>query len=563
VGARLDAAATDTGSPSDSPKATDGAPTDDAAMAPDGPAPPGSIRLVGGRARLVGQLANACSNEVPASGNGHRWCAFSLPARIIGKTELWVVDVTSAAAGAVKCDGSDPGCLRLADDLWTAQPMGNVPKNPSTHRFEGDTLIFHASANMDVSEYKGPIFAWRPGWNAAKQISGSAGFTCSTSGGAYLCMENLTDLMVTPFQFDLTGGVLAGNGPVKLGRITPARPGTMSSQWRMAISRGGDTLAWSTGGTTLAEPEKLFAIKVADLPDVTRTQTVAARVSRWALSADGVKVYYLRDYNYPALGGDPSGTLAMADFPSGGNEVVLAPMVASLQALSSAPGVDGGIGFLDGLKAGLATFKLLRDRSRPTEITTVVQGIPGTTALSPDLRFLYYFKQSDPDTGLTDGYIARTDGSGVTCALTTTVTSSGFFGPAFTASSGLVLWADNIDVNTGVADGWAANPDGCTGKRKWGERVDFWFLRRPGAAAAGSIDGMVFTDGAMDPDTASLKATTFPGGTTVGVATLVAAQISRTFAPLPALEGVLFTLPPPLQFPSVDGIYYLPVHLGP
>ena len=57
------------------------------------------------------------------------------------------------------------------------------------------------------------------------------------------------------------------------------------------------------------------------------TQVGGPGVSRWTLNAAGTKWFYLKDYNYNREG-EPSGTLYMADFPAGGNEVKIQSAVA-------------------------------------------------------------------------------------------------------------------------------------------------------------------------------------------------------------------------------------------
>jgi hypothetical protein len=112
------------------------------------PLPPGvmpPVRLAAAGALLIGDRVTACSHQVPASGDGHRWCAFRR-ATAAGDSELWVIDVTRAAAGAVPaCDGSSAGCLRLTGTLWTQSPLAG-PRQPFANRFEGDTLFFHDRA---------------------------------------------------------------------------------------------------------------------------------------------------------------------------------------------------------------------------------------------------------------------------------------------------------------------------------------------------------------------------------------------------------------------------------
>jgi hypothetical protein len=501
---------------------------------------PGATLLVPGRARLMGTHQTACSN---GPGTGDRWCALTLPSPMIGRTDLWAINLTKALAGPVpKCDGTDANCKRISDNLWTGQPM-NGPSHPFTHRFDGDTLVFHANASVALDPYAGAIYAWRPEWAAPKQISGGRGYSCSAhaTADAYVCIENLTSDPTLPLQFDLTAGKLSTAMPATLQKITPTRPNTQSSQWRVAFTRAGDYITWSTGGTTVTERETIYIARMDDL--ATRTM-IAPGVSRWNISADSTKIYYLRDYNYSTVG-DPQGTLMMADFPSGANEtMLLTQKVGAFQVLAEGA-VDKGIGFFDTVLAGKATYKIMADRANPAGVVTVVNNMAGVLALSRDLKYLYYFRDVEPNDGTTDGYIAKTDGSNAAtggCTLTAALTSDQF-GPPFAPIGGLVMWVENVDVIDGVAEGWLANPEGCTNKRKWSDRADFWFF--VGAA------GLLYSDeGAAE--SSNLKHASL-AGSTVGAPTLVQRQIGRVFGLPVGLPAVLYTL---IGTPPIDGLYF-------
>jgi hypothetical protein len=509
---------------------------------PDAPPPPppnpDSVLIVPGRARLVGTHFTACSNAVPASGTGDRWCAFTLPNKQIGLTDLWVINMTKTLAGGVapKCDGTDANCKLLVPpggnaamgtQLWTGQPMDG-PIHPTTHRFDGDTLIFHALAADTQDQYSGPIFAWRPGWDAPKQVSmGKTAYSCSAhfTAEVVVCIENLSSTM--PLQFDLTAGKLAG--PIKVVKhIVPFVAGSQSSQWRASLTKDGSTIAFSTGGLTAAERETLYTAKF-DAPDV--LTTVKVGVSRWSISADGTKIYYLANYNYDTMGA-PSGTMTMADFPSGLNEKTLAPMVGAIQPLGDGD-VDKGIGFFDNVVAGKATYKIMKDRNVPTGTVTVITNIGGVLALSRDLKYLYFYKDFDMDNGsTTDGYIVKTDGSATPCTLTSTLESDQYGAP-FTRNGKLVMWADNIDQIDGVGEGWAASPENCAGRKKFSDKMDFWFLH--------GDDGMVYSDEGV-LDYSALKYMTFPMNSTVGTPTLIQQQVNRIYAILPNFDGLIYTI---------------------
>jgi hypothetical protein len=449
-----------------------------------GPLPPPSTKqLVKGRARLIGTHRTACSHQ---AGSAERWCGFSLPGATLGKTDLWVINVTRAQAADVPCDGTNAACLRLSADLWTGTPM-NPPFHPYSHRFFGDTLIFYANTPPDVAVFKGPIFAWRPGWPAARQITGANAFSCDGHPATDVasCLENVNIAPGMPSQYDLHAGRL-GTGPLPMvAHIFPSRADG-AFQTDAAFSPAGDHFAYSAGGATMAEPETLYVWKTDDLPTPAKRVTVAANVSRWDFSADGKRWYWLRNYNYPLRGSGVlgKGDLAVADFPAGGNEKTVAGAINTYQVLDEG-GADRGVAVLDGATpAGLATYKLVRDVARPEVVTTVSPGVGGF-ALSPDLRFSVLQTVFNSQRRTSDVQVIKNDGSG-RCALASAATADDSLQTPFLPHAGLVFWVDNVNPTSGVGEAWLANPDGCAGKRKFADALDFWFTVRD--------DGLIFSD---------------------------------------------------------------------
>jgi hypothetical protein len=453
---------------------TDARPPDGGAL-PDGSPDAGPVslarQLVPGRARLLGTHLTACSNAPGATTD--RWCAFSLPStQTLGSTELWVINVTKAMATKVACDGADNNCRRLSSTLFTAQPdIG--PSYPTTHRFDGDTLIFHADVPQANTPYKGPIYAWRPEWTAPRRIGGMASFTCFAHDTvvAAACIENLS--ATSPLELDVTGGPLAA--PVApLGRVVITRPGTNSDQWSLAFSDAGDYIVWSTGGKTTAEVETLYAIKTDEAAMAAKKITFGP-ASRWSVSADGKKVFFLRDFNYNEIA--PTGTLMSANFPAGGGEVMLAPSVGAYVPLTGS-----SVGIYQNVAALKGTFKLMRDVTRPQELVTL--GTDFTSVeFSPDLRFVAFATTVNNQTGNSDNLVVKTDGTG-RCTLNAAIDNQ-FFGRAFVGDANLILWAQAIGADF-TGEGWLANPDGCADKRKFADKIDFWFNVRK--------DGLIYSD---------------------------------------------------------------------
>lgn len=525
-------------------------PADGQAAPADALPPPltGTRRIVPGRARLVGTHGSACSNQpVQSGGSAERWCAFSTPGATLGRTDLWVINVSKAMAGVeVRCDAAapDPNCKRLTTNLWTEQPASG-PIHPTSHLFDGDTLIFHAEvpAASVGAIYDGPIFAWRLGWENPRRITGAHAVTCSAhvSAQAAVCIENITPDNVTPLQFDLTAGRIDGNEPLKtVGRITPARA-NQATQWRSGFTRDGESFLWSTGGVTIAERETLFVVKTAEIGDPAKVATFDVGVSRWNLSLDGQKLYYYRNYNY-SVDNDPSGTLTMADFPSGMNETALVPRVGAYQLLFDGTESDRGLAFFDNVALGKGNYKIMRDRNNPMQVTPVVQNVSGDALVSRDLRFVYFSKDFADIEGTSDAWIARTDGSGAPCALTTTLQAE-LFGPPFLPNGNLAFWADRIDADTGTGELWVGNPDGCTDRRKVADGIDFWFVSE-------ASDGVVLSD-TGNGSTVTLRFASIANGI-LGPPTAIHHGVERIYGVLPGMQGLVFQVSANSQ---ADGLY--------
>ena len=131
-------------------------------------------------ARLTGIGVTSCSHQDPPSGNGDRWCVFTVPRTAGRNDELWVINVSLAARDEVPaCDGTNSNCLRLTTNLWTEFPLVG-PVHPYSHQFWGDTLIFYADATSRPGEvHRGPVFGWRPGWLQARRIATGNAVDCA------------------------------------------------------------------------------------------------------------------------------------------------------------------------------------------------------------------------------------------------------------------------------------------------------------------------------------------------------------------------------------------------
>jgi hypothetical protein len=421
-------------------------------------------RFLPANAQLTGQGFSSCSYQQPASGDGDRWCAFMVPGAS-PSTELWVIDLTRAAAGAVPpCDGSSPLCLRLTTNLWTGSAIGLGPIHPYAHEFYGDTLVFYADAISAPEDlHRGPVYAWRPGWPLARRISGPRAVACWAHERLPLahCWEDLTGDAMTAESIVLSAGPIAATGDVtlpSLGSVRPYRTGNVLA-WQSAFSPKGDYYVYSS-----ADPdpgvESLHAIPIDQIGRVAPAEIVHD-ASLWELSPAGERAYF-----YRPEGGNGEQALYVADFPSGANQLKLASGVHDHLLFGDAT-KDEGIAFLIALSEDVGTLRFLRDPRMPATAsplftyTTMLEDV----TVSHDLRFTAW---SD---GHFDMRIVRM-ADGVSCDLNTTPKRDAF-GPNFLEHAGLVFWQeDSADVPDQL-DGYYAKPDGCQDKQRFGQGVDF------------------------------------------------------------------------------------------
>ena len=523
---------------------------------------PAARRLLPAGAQLLGMHRSACSSgptSMPAGAD--RWCAVSLPGATMDALELWVLDVTQALAlpaGAVQCDGSSPHCLRLTTDLFGGQPdIG--PIYPTAHRFYGDTLIYYANAQSAPADlYRGPVFAWQPGWPAGRPIASNNGVLCNGHpfANVAVCIENVSPDGVSPLTWDIHAGRIDVGPMNKVATIIPAHPDTGALQWGSGFTTSGDHLLFSTPSAATGDRETLFFIRTDDVGRAAPTQLGEPGISRWSLSADSKRVFFLRDYNYNREG-EPSGTLYAREFPGGTGETRIQGTrvpggstrgVGAFQVLIDEGGKDGGLGLMVDTVAGRGSYRVMKDpmgsADDPARVISVVDDLGTLPTYSPDLRF-FYLARAEDFFGTSDSWITRADGT-QTCALTQSQSAS-LFGYPFTSDSSLVFWMDNYDFATDAGEGWVANPDGCTSKRQFSTAIDFWFV--DGARA------LLYSDDS-DGQRVTLRYAPVQSGQ-LGVPLVVQRQAERMFAVLAGFDGVLFTIAS--DQPSVDGIYYLPV----
>jgi hypothetical protein len=534
--------------------------------APPPPPPevsPAAKKLLPARSELMGLHRSGCSyGDTTMGGSADRWCAISRPGTQLGRLELWVLNVTKAAVamGEAKCDGTSADCVKLTDNLFSGQPSDG-PSYPTDHRFYGDTLIYYANAlSAPTDLYQGPVFAWRPGWTAPKQIASSKGVLCSGHSRApvAVCIENISDLTAATVTWDLHAGNIEGGPLKKVATIYPVHPATEATQWGVAFDNKGETLIYSTPTTAMGQ-ETLFFVKTTDIGSATvmPTQVGMPGATRWSVNVAGTKWFYLREYNYNVQG-EPSGTLYTRDFPGGttetpirGTQVPGGPMrgVGIYQILVNAMDQDAGMGLVAPVIGGRGDYRVLTNPAGSADdmanVPTMVKDIAlrRTPIFSPNLGFAYYATTVDENVGTTNSLLIKRDGTGG-CTLTSSL-SSYLFGYAFSGENGIVMWMDQFDQGTDSGQGWWANPNGCANKKQFSNNIDFWFVDED--------KGVLYSDDS-DGRSVTLRYATVTGNAMNPNVTMQK-SITRLFGVLPDFAGVLFTIQSTSE--AVNGIYYM------
>jgi hypothetical protein len=536
---------------------------------PPPPAPPinsVAMKILPAGATLLGGISVACTYGPASTASGVRWCAFAKPGPTLATLELWVMNVSKLPP---VCDGTSADCIKLSDRLFGGIPQNGGPQFPSAHRFYGDLLIFYADAvSRPADTYAGPIYAWQPGWTAAKKISaGNNAFQCVgvTRAPVALCLENVK-FDATPITFDLTAGRVDGDKPVqKIATVVPAHPTTTASQWQTTFTSDGKYFIYSAATpavppATEQTPETLYYLETEKIGLEPPKAVATPGVSAWDVAPDFSKWFYLRDFNYSRT--QPSGTLYMADFPSGANPVKLTStkvaggntVGVSDFTLVPTQGLTPTLAFVNVLQKlgsdAKGEFISIKNPAASLEDpANVVLRLPSVAKLpfnSPDLRFGRYFSQeSSVITGLNDAHILKYDGS-PSCVLTASPTSA-IFGFPFLENAGLTFWIDNYDQTNDTGDAMVASPVDCTSKkRKFASAVDYWFVK--------GDDQLVYTSDAVGA-VSTLQVAKIVAGD-LGAPTVLQTKIERkTWALLPNQEAVLYQINSGAA--AVDGIYFM------
>lgn len=442
------------------------------------PADPTLTRLlVPGPATLVGWGTSSCTNGIPARAD--TWCAFSRKPEGSDGVELWVFDFTAAvAAGPPACDGTSSRCLRLTTALWTGTSIEG-PSHPGTHRFDGDTLIFHAGAASDTVEpYRGPVWAWRPGWTEAHQLTSAEGLSCVGERRAPVlhCHDAVviepTGSFLPAFRirgFELRAGRLGDAPPVGLlplvERVAATGPGDLI--WQAAFTPHGERFVYSSATAGTSTPVVKW-LDVEGAPGATPV-VLAEDAADWRISHDGARLYHRQGVDLDGF--LAPGRLATVELPPATGTRVLADDVVRYRLVGAhdevVSDVDHGVLFEQDDGSGDTSWFLLTDPGRPAARVAFPGGAFGVD-VSIDLRHSLYYE--DGPNGQPHIKILRNDGSG-SCSPKRD-TRSETYGGHFSHTSRLVFW---IEYGGDSEEGWYALPETCGDARKFGDYVTWYF----------------------------------------------------------------------------------------
>jgi hypothetical protein len=471
--------------PPDAAPPPDFGPLPTALPIPDGMAPP--RRLLEPGDTLTGGGRSSCSHQQPASGNGDRWCAFWRKGATPPAADLWVINLTKVLAGKTpRCDGSSADCLRLTSTLWTASALAG-PAHPYSHEFHGDTLIFYADAPVDPRLYSGPVYAWRPGWKAARKLTGDSGLLCfgqARTPAAY-CLEEVLGDALSPESFTLRAGLLteASGGPLpSLGPVRPVRTNGRPA-WQAGFSPDGQLFALSS-----ADPDpSIETLRVVPTSALGREapHEVLRQVTQWTIGNDSKRLYFLREQ------ADDEQSLHAADFPEGTAEVKLGDRVRDYLVPGEGEVVDRGVAFLTALSSQRTAYRVTADSRMPENSLSVFvfRDFLEDVHTAADQRFTGWL-----DAGFTARVVRHQDLS--VCQLNTRP-MTGAFEPLFLASSGLVFWSEDLDDDSGLRDAFYARPEDCQGKQRFARGIGYYLPL--------GDRGLIYTDERQPDERMTLK----------------------------------------------------------
>jgi hypothetical protein len=512
------------------------------ASAPEVEPPPapgdGSKLVLGGSVTLIGSGADSCTNQTPAPGD--RWCGFTKPSSNLGFDELWVINVTAAAAGTpIKCDTSDPNCLRLTSGLFSEQ---NSDGSPSfrIHGFDGDTLIYYAELGPTArTSFIGPVWGWRPGWPRGHKLTSDTGVVCNghPKKAVAVCFEG-ADVATTQGSlfFELHAGPIAPTDTKPLPLVDKVLTAVDTDdqnlqKFQVDLSDDAEWVAYSArlvaGGREV--------LKAKRLSDASAPVTIATDVSRFNISPDLKKWYWLKKFNYD-LNGAESGTLEMANFPAGDGVGTLAEGVADYSNAG-----DKGLLVRSGAAQFVGQLDLMADRDAPQTLKTFDKNVLGVVAQSDDGQKALYVKDITIE-GLVDLFLNSTTR---TQPCTLAGTKIGLPAGDFITKGEILTWARINDLN-GTIEGLYTTASDCA-SRKFSTNIGGW--------QPVSDEGLVYEDEFNQDglDEATLRQNKVTNMALQSSGTVLQKRAASPYAPLlPTLNAVVYTI---ATHTSADGLY--------
>jgi hypothetical protein len=431
------------------------------------------VRILDGSALIMGNGPDGCTHQTPPSGDGHRWCAFTIGAPVGGLAALWVIDVSRAAAGDVpRCDGTDPGCLELTDKVVTR--MATL--------FDGDTLIYGTDAVGTGADFLGRFFAWRPGWSGGRQVSSDHGITCfgHKRSAAMACFDDPQGTPPMRDSAEVRAGVLddaSGGLLPSFGRFPLRDPSIPPTQ--AGFSPDGSLFLLANADTAGAPPSlRMSPTRPTGQPTLAPTLD---DIDNWTISNDGQKIYFLRNLRNLSQLGD----LYVADFPSFANPTLIESEIKYYYTLIGERVTDQALELIKNRPLGGA-IELLADRSTttPKTIFTFDDFLNGAI-VSPDLRYTTWL--NDPFRGVVfrNSDLSRCSINGG---------STPVYKPDYLEGASLMFWMEIAagSTNDTIRDAFFAPPEHCLDKQRFAQHVDVF-------TPIGDR-GLVFTD-EVDPMT--------------------------------------------------------------
>lgn len=481
--------------------------------------------LVAGRAWLVGSGPNSCTNQ-PGPADG-RWCAFVRPAG--GGYELWVFDAAYAAAGGdLRCDGTDPRCLRLSTSVLYSDFAG-----ASAHAFQGDTLFYRAGDGANAADLLGgPVWAWRPGWPAGRELVSGAGTSCAgaVNGAAALCVRRVTAAN-GDVSAELTSGPLTlADAPLPVaGTVllrSAADPANATDDLETGFSPDGTYAAWSSRGV----------LTVEEVGKPGTRAFVADDVASWRISPDGTSWLWLRAFHDDGL--EPAGTLEVAQFPTGSAAQTLAAGVADFDLVGAR-----GVLFRAAVADQVGELRLMPDRAAPAATTKLDDGVRTVVARSDDAKTIVY---TNATTAVGDDLYASSPARGTPCALTDLPTALRM--TTLMAGDRVAIWAQR-DVISQLTSGAATSLATC-------ETTSFG--RNLARALPLGDERVLYIDDAPSGAAAGTLRAALVTASGVGATAPLQRDVDFVFAPLPP-RAVAFTVS---AGTAADGLYVYAWPLG-